>query len=197
MTEKEEPMSQVAMAESREVARPLNVLVPLIKEDLKHGNEAGMPFYEAAGKKLIEAKTQLKHGEFKPWIKRNFEFSYSSAVQYMGYASREEKFRALNFSSLNDYHRQTGSSQYRDVTTKRPWHQPVREAIDKVDTEALNRRRDEMNREQERDAQRKLALQLIDIGYKALASKLHPDKGGSRDAMARLNAVRDRLKGSV
>jgi DnaJ-class molecular chaperone len=40
----------------------------------------------------------------------------------------------------------------------------------------------------------KLAMQLIDIGYKALATKFHPDKGGSRDAMSRLNEVRDRLK---
>jgi hypothetical protein len=40
----------------------------------------------------------------------------------------------------------------------------------------------------------KLAMQLIDIGYKALATKLHPDKGGSGDAMSRLNEVRDRLK---
>jgi hypothetical protein len=54
-----------------------------------------------------------------------------------------------------------------------------------------------LKREQERELQRKLALQLIDIGYKALASKLHPDKGGSREAMSRLNAVRERLKGFV
>jgi hypothetical protein len=31
-------------------------------------------------------------------------------------------------------------------------------------------------------------------GYKALAAKLHPDKGGSHEAMARLNRVRDNLK---
>jgi hypothetical protein len=35
-----------------------------------------------------------------------------------------------------------------------------------------------------------LALQLIDIGYKVLSVKLHPDKGGSHDAMRRLNKVR-------
>jgi hypothetical protein len=55
-----------------------------------------------------------------------------------------------------------------------------------------------LNRVEEREAQRKLGLQLIEIGYKALASKLHPDKvGGSRDAMTRLNTVRDRLKQSA
>jgi hypothetical protein len=53
---------------------------------------------------------------------------------------------------------------------------------------------EELSRQEERDAERKLALLVIDTGFKALASKLHPDKGGSRDAMARLNRVRDRLK---
>lgn len=46
----------------------------------------------------------------------------------------------------------------------------------------------------ERKAQRDLALRVIDVGYKALARELHPDAGGSPDAMARLNVVRDHLK---
>ena len=41
---------------------------------------------------------------------------------------------------------------------------------------------------------RELAEELVDIGYRALATKLHPDRGGSKDAMARLNRVRDELK---
>jgi hypothetical protein len=110
----------------------------------------------------------------------------------MNFADRDEKFRTLNFSSLNEFHRQSGSSNYRSVTSKKDWHEPVKQIMSRVDVETL--RQGEMKRADERDAQHKLALQLIDIGYKALASKLHPDKGGSRDAMARLNQVRDRLK---
>jgi hypothetical protein len=53
---------------------------------------------------------------------------------------------------------------------------------------------EEMARKQEREAQRDLALRIIDIGYKALAKELHPDKGGSRDMMSRLNRARDHLK---
>jgi hypothetical protein len=187
-------MTTTAMTaeQGKEVARPLRVLVPLIRDDLSRANEAGMPFYQAAGAKLLEAKSQLKHGEFKPWLQRNFDFSYSSAVQYMNFADRDEKFRTLNFSSLNEFHRQSGSSNYRSVTSKKDWHEPVKQIMSRVDVETL--RQGEMKRADERDAQHKLALQLIDIGYKALASKLHPDKGGSRDAMARLNQVRDRLK---
>jgi hypothetical protein len=37
---------------------------------------------------------------------------------------------------------------------------------------------------------RDLAKELIDIGYKALATRLHPDRGGSKDAMVRLNDLR-------
>jgi len=50
---------------------------------------------------------------------------------------------------------------------------------------------------QERDAQRKLAHRLIDIGYEVLA-KENPDKmRGDREAIQRLNKVRDKLKHSI
>jgi len=43
-----------------------------------------------------------------------------------------------------------------------------------------------------------LALKIIDIGYQALAVKMHPDKKtGSEDAMTRLNVVRDKTKTAV
>jgi curved DNA-binding protein CbpA len=54
-----------------------------------------------------------------------------------------------------------------------------------------------LSQAKERETQRTLSLQLIDIGYKVLATKLHPDKGGSPEAMARLNQVRDALKRHV
>jgi hypothetical protein len=48
-----------------------------------------------------------------------------------------------------------------------------------------------------RDLEAKLGLRLIDIGFKSLARDLHPDKGGSREAMTRLNKVRERLRANV
>jgi hypothetical protein len=48
---------------------------------------------------------------------------------------------------------------------------------------------------EERKAQAALGLRLIDIGYKALAFKYHPDtKDGSHEAMTRLNRARDHLR---
>ena len=58
---REEPQLTKAMmakpAATRAVARPLRVLVPLVKEDLESAATAGLPFYIAAGEKLLEAKT--------------------------------------------------------------------------------------------------------------------------------------------
>ena len=187
-------------------ARPLRMLVSLIQEDLKRGREAaeraGLPYYQAAGEKLIEAKSQLDHGEFIPWVIRNFGIKKQQASVYMSLAKHTQfqKSAATDFSSLSEFQRQTGlrNPQYNTYESRKPsWQGPVREVINRVDTETLNLRKEELKRSEERDAQRKLALQLIDIGYKVLAKTLHPDKGGSRDAMARLNAVRDRLKQCV
>jgi hypothetical protein len=75
------------------------------------------------------------------------------------------------------------------------WKEPVREILGKIDLEAL--KQDALEKLQERALQRKLALSLVDIGYKALATKLHPDKGGSAEAMARLNRVRKLLQDAV
>lgn len=56
---------------------------------------------------------------------------------------------------------------------------------------------DNLTRMQERDAESKLGLRLISIGYRVLAKELHPDKGGSKEAMHRLGRVRDRLRSNV
>ena len=55
-----------------------------------------------------------------------------------------------------------------------------------------------LTRQQERQAEIKLGQRLIAIGYRVLSAELHPDKrGGSREAMARLNRVRERLRSHV
>jgi hypothetical protein len=39
-----------------------------------------------------------------------------------------------------------------------------------------------------------LASRIIDSGYRAMAKSLHPDAGGSNDAMLELNQARDALR---
>lgn len=189
-------MAIIATKFEGQVARPLSVLVPLIKEDLERIEDAGLPYKQAVGEKLSEAKRQVKHGEWGSWLQRNFALSQTTAQRYMNFAEATKDANSSNrsFSSLNDFHRQTGSSAYRSVTSKRGWHEDVKESIDRAKREAERIQRENLTRQQEREAEQKLALRLIEIGFKVLAKELHPDRGGSRDAMTRLNRVRDRLK---
>lgn len=192
------------MTSENAVARPLSVLVPLIKEDLAQGKEAseraGLPYYQAAGEKMLEAKGQLKQGEFVPWVQRHLSISQTQAKLYMSYArttaSIQNDARAP-FTSLDDFKRR-GLGHHRPMNVRpAAWHEPVKEVVDRARRDAERIQEENLSRAQERDEQRKLALRLIDIGYKILSKELHPDKGGSRDAMTRLNQVRDRLKGAA
>lgn len=195
-------MSKALAASETQIARPLNVLIPLIQQDLQSGRDAAasaaLPWYRAAGEKLLEAQSQLAHGEFQDWITRHCHVKYAQARHYMLLAKSKSSLQST-FASLSDFIRQTSDPNYNKPHTVRPpaWHEPVKEIVGRVDTETLNLKRDELKRAEERDAQRALARQLIDIGYKVLARTLHPDKGGSREAMARLNAVRARLNGCI
>lgn len=182
------------------VARPLSVLVPLIKQDLRNGDEAaelaGLPYYLAAGVKLLEAKSQLARGEWQPWLRRNFDKSQDQANRYMALAtSNIQNPRARDFPSLRAFERHTGrDARPTGGAVRRDWQQPVDDIADRARVEMERIREQELTRVQERAADQKLALRLIEIGFKVLAKELHPDKGGSRDAMGRLNRVRNRLK---
>ena len=154
------------------------------------------PDHRAAGEKLHEAG---KHNFHTVSSLIGLSVIFSKTRSQLNYYMRlaQTSFRTEDISSLGDLRRQTQPSYSIATAYNQPWHEPVRQIIDRVDTETLNLKREDLKRADERDAQRKLALQLIDIGYKVLARTLHPDKGGSREAMARLNAVRDRLKNCI
>src|SRR4051812_46343843 len=192
-------MSNIAVQAGRAVARPLSALVPLIKDDLKQAERAGMPFYVAAGEKMLEAKAQCRQGEFSPWVKRNFDIGMSQAQHYMQLASATTDIQkpAAEFSSVKDFRRRHLGH---DLPTsggglKQPeWREGVKETVERARADAKRLNDESLSRQQERDAERKLALRLIDIGFRILVKELHPDKGGSRDATMRLNRVRDRLK---
>jgi hypothetical protein len=56
-----------------------------------------------AGELLIEAKQQVKHGEWLPWLTENCEISERTAQAYMKLARAPlEKRNALRFSPLRD-----------------------------------------------------------------------------------------------
>jgi hypothetical protein len=191
-------MSSLIEQSGTQVARPLKVLVALIKEDIKKGDEAaeraGVPYYRAAGEKMLEAKGQLAHGEFTSWVERNFGIKDRQARRYMLLVDTTRSVQNGRPPSAMTLTEAIGEQSRSERPRAPVWQEPVKQIMGRVDTETLNLRKAEMTRVDERNAERQLAIQLIDIGFKALATKLHPDKGGSRDAMSRLNRVRDRLK---
>lgn len=177
------------------VARPLKVLVPMIKDELEAGNEAGMEHYVKAGRMLNEAKDSLQvpSGSWQRWLKDNFTLSRVTAQDYMRLARKADEAG----SSWKDVFPTIHSAFDRDPRTiksitKKNKLKSLFDGVDKVNVTRLADER--QSREDEIKLHRDLAIQLIDLGYRAMATRLHPDAGGSRDAMSRLNAVRHELK---
>ena len=81
----------LAKTEAGVVVRPLNILIPLIKEDFKAADEAAkeaaIPYHEAAGHKLNEAKAQIEHGKWGEWLDENFHMSERHARYCMSLAT--------------------------------------------------------------------------------------------------------------
>lgn len=186
--------TQVARRQANQMARPLNELIPLIKEQLELAERVAEPYWFEIGKLLLEAKAQMSKGEFIPWIDHNFKLSERTAQRYM---------QAVTITTKGIQNRRSAtpppSAPLRSVISNSSgsggpsWQAPVKEAVSKINFEAL--RQDELKRADERKLQEQLAMKLIDIGYKVLAAELHPDKkGGSKEAMIRLNEVRKRLR---
>jgi hypothetical protein len=176
------------VAQKRELTRPLRVLVPMIQAEIKAGDEAGIEHYRAAGEMLNEAKEQVAHGEWQEWIKRNFKLSAITARRYMAFA-RLQNGRSRPFSNITQAIEPNRSSRIVPPS----WHEPVRESINTVNVERLKQERQSKEREEKLISE--IAAKIIDIGYRALAAKFHPDRGGNHDAMARLNKARALLKG--
>jgi hypothetical protein len=175
--------------QTQEVARPLKVLVPLIKQDLHDGAEAapnaGMQHYIAAGQKLLEAKSQLNAISWGEWLRRNFHLTQDTARQYMKAANKAAN--GEHFSTMNQVR-----GDRRKFGHAPDWTHDVRETLRDFDTPAFTRHVAGIDKEQKLEEE--LALKLIDIGYKVLVVQMHPDKGGTSEGMQRLNKVRDHLK---
>lgn len=64
-------------------ARELNVITDEIKYYWLKGQAAVLDCVIEIGRRLVEAKRIIPHGQFSAWVKENFEFSHSSANTYM------------------------------------------------------------------------------------------------------------------
>jgi hypothetical protein len=190
------------------IARPLKTLVPLIKADLSQMHEVQeavevsmsqrlQPYRIAIGEKLLEAKPQVKHGNFKKWIADNFPLmSYRTAAEYMEMVAHQKR-TGTHFSGPQHFRRMTKASYKHNHTGTARWRNDVQQRLDAFPAGNFNVEVEVDNRAKEQKLVSDLALEIISIGYKVLATKMHPDRGGSDKAMQRLNDARDMLKGAV
>lgn len=186
------PSAAVVKRQSNQaVARPLKVLVPLIQRELTAGDDAGLEHYRQAGEMLLEAREQVAAFKWSGWLTKNFTLSRRTAGRYMQLATVAEQRGGLGMHGAN--YKTFIGEKISDAERRTGAFRPVREFTAHVDTDRLGQER--QVRDEEVGLHRELALELIDIGFKALATRLHPDRGGSKDAMRRLNRVRDELKG--
>lgn len=182
----------VPARKSQAIARPLKVLIPLIQSEIQQGNTAGREHYIQAGKLLIEAKGQVSYGNWGAWLSKNFVLSQRTASDYMGWARAHDQIGRPSANLPTSLHDFTGGRERRREERQSTQHQQFRRILRDLPRDEFVQER--QARDQEVQLHRDLADELIDIGYRALATKLHPDRGGSKDAMARLNRVRDELK---
>jgi hypothetical protein len=183
----------IAVMRKTQVARPLKVLIPLIQSELQQGNNAGHDHYRQAGAMLNEAKEQVPHGRWGTWLSKNFGLSPRTAQDYMRWAREHDQMRGgaahLPHTSMRQFTGHTKRDRERYGSTQQ---QQFRRVLRDVARDDFVQER--QAREDEIKLHRELAEELVDIGYRALATKLHPDRGGSQIAMTRLNRVRDELK---
>jgi hypothetical protein len=197
------PITNLSIQSSEtRLVRPLKVLTSLILQDIKAAAAAEIPHFASAGEKLWEAKVYFADDSrtFNEWATKSFDCSQSTVKRWMTYAVETNggqlfsfqqdapRPRAINpqpqqFKTLSEVTEPNRNSRHAPN-----WYQPVQEIRNQINVPRMMQEKQDKDREAK--LQRQLGMQLIDIGYKVLASKLHPDKGGSREAMARLPCPR-------
>jgi hypothetical protein len=181
-----------ARVESRSVARPLKVLIPLIQSELQQGNDAGREHYRLAGEMLIEAKDQVGYGGWTKWLTKNFDLSRSTAQVYMRWARNDQMPRDARQVPYTSLREMRGDAERVREERQSKQQQEFRRVLRDIAKDDFVQER--QARDDEVRLHRELAEKLVDAGYKALATQLHPDRGGTKEAMARLNRVRSELK---
>lgn len=190
-----------------ELVRSSRELAPLITEQIQLGDlaaeEAGMPYYRKAGSLLEEARASVKLEDketFEEYCERVTKKSYRQCRRYI--EAHHEQVAALEYARKKRISGRTRppkvSNSLSEMEGRRSSGSVYREWREDVDKAAEVARKQQLKAAEDRATEQKrmqeLARKLIDIGFKVLAKELHPDKmGGSKDAMSRLNKIRERL----
>jgi hypothetical protein len=165
------------------------------KEVLDNAQMAAREYRYKAGVCLIEAKASPEMTDFPAYATKETGVDATTYRVWMqggrvllenATASRETG-RTARLPSSSELRGQEGGR------VSRPYISAVDETIHKAEVNMDRLRERELDAYREEAEVLKLAKQIVDIGYKALATKLHPDKGGDRAAMARLTEAKKLL----
>jgi hypothetical protein len=179
---------------SASAPRSIEELTPLIHQDLDAGDRS----FEAAGKKLLEARltfmaigavnketgkprqvlTSVESSNFWDWAIGEFKRDQRTLEEYMARARGKPGIRTTG---------RTGTSAGR-AGASNTWSGAEQAA----ETRALNQETEEER--QKRYQFIDLSRRLVDVGFRTLALELHPDKPtGSKAAFQMLGDVREHL----
>jgi hypothetical protein len=142
----------------------------------------------------------MSREEFELWVRKNFNFGVRASDQYIAIsrATKDLDRRIVDRDRENEQY--SFRKMVREVTENKnfgkpaAWRADIADNIRKAKADARRLEDERLSQAEERKAEKALAMRLIDIGFKVLAKELHPDRGGSKDAMVRLGKVRARLK---
>ena len=163
------------------LVRPLRVLEELIREQLdaadRAANDAAEPYYRKAAPLLAEAKEGHFHSDtagFYEWAQKKFPGKTRERIRTwtaFGTSSYSKSFKHITeFTATPRAQGCLGRTNEQGPRIRRDWAAPAAEVADRARREAFRlAQEDSLTRAQEREAERKLAGRLIDIGYKVLA----------------------------
>jgi hypothetical protein len=131
---------------------------------------------------LIEAHDQVPRGSWTAWLKKNFDLSDRTARVYMQWAREQDQIGSgsANLKTFNSLSDMRGDTERRREAYQSKQQQAFRKVLREVARDDFVQER--QARDEEVRLHRELAEELIDLGYRALATRLHPDRGGSKDA---------------
>lgn len=201
-------MTSIATKKVQQVIRPLRVieaeLKPIFDEAEGAAEEARQPYYKKAAPLLLEAREghfMNETAKFYEWAQKKFGISRTTTTRWVLFGADDKSKSFKHLDHFVHTPKSKGGLGYapRATPVRREWAHPVDEIASQARKEAFRISQEEaLNRAQERDAMRKLSHRLIAIGYRVLSKELHPDKmHGNREAMARLNRVKDILRDAI
>jgi hypothetical protein len=144
----------------------------MIQAELQMGDTAGYEHFCTAGGLLVEAKGQVAHGQWGRWLSKNFELSDRTAQLYMQWARHRDQIRnglaETEHTSLFDM---TGGTERRRNEYGSKQQRALRDILrDLARDEYIQQKQ---SHKDELQLHRELAVQLVDTGYRALATRLH------------------------